>query len=183
LQRLDWLGDLGEGHEAEPPRWLAAGPWRTATVPELARLGLLRYRLAGTSAAELLRDGDVLIPAAMAAGTGITVVGGDRDGDPAGPGVHLIRPDPAHLNAWFLAGFLLSPGTPPRPAGSRVDVRQLAAPLLPLADQERYARVFRDVRSLETLTARLNDRAGSLAGSLTAGLAAGDFRPDNPPPR
>ena len=68
LQRLDWLGDLGEGHEAERPRWLAAGPWRTATVPELARLGLLRYRPAGTSAAELLRDGDVLIPAAATAG-------------------------------------------------------------------------------------------------------------------
>jgi hypothetical protein len=62
-------------------------------------------------------------------------------------------------------------------------VRQLAVPLLPLADQERYARVFRDARSLETLTARLNDQAGSLAGSLTAGLTAGDFRPDNSPPR
>jgi hypothetical protein len=174
-QRLDWLGDLGEGHEAERPRWLAAGPWRTATVPELARLGLLRYRPAGTSAAELLRDGDVLIPAAATAGA--AVVDGDRDGDPAGPGVHVIRPDPAHLNSWFLAGFLLSPGTPPRPAGSRVEVRQLEAPLLPLADQERYARVFRDMRSLEAVTSRLSDQAGSLAGSLTAGLTGGDFRP------
>ena len=177
LQRLDWLGGLGEGHEAERPRWLAAGPWRTATVPELARLGLLRYRSAGTATTELLRAGDVLIPAAVTAGTGATVVGEDRDGDPAGPGVHVIRPDPAHLNAWFLAGFLLIPGTPPRATGNRVDVRQLEAPLLPLADQERYAQVFRDVRSLETVTSRINDRAGSLAGSLTAGLTSGDFRP------
>ena len=104
-------------------------------------------------------------------------MGADRDGDPAGPGVHVIRPDPAHLNSWFLAGFLLSPGTPPRPAGSRVEVRQLEAPLLPLADQERYARVFRDMRSLEAVTSRLKDQAGSLAGSLTAGLTGGDFRP------
>ena len=177
VQRLDWLGDLGEGHEAERPRWLAAGPWQTATVPELARLGQLRYRLAGTSAAELLRDGDVLIPALVTESTKVTIVGADRDGDPAGPGVHVIRPDPAHLNAWFLAGFLLPPGTPPRPTGSRVDVRQLAAPLLPLADQERYARVFRDMRSLETITARLNDQAGSLAGRLAAGLTGGEFRP------
>ena len=105
-------------------------------------------------------------------------MGEDRDGDPAGPGVHVIRPDPAHLNSWFLAGFLLSPGTPRRATGNRVDVRQLAAPLLPLADQERYARAFRDVRSLETITAHLKDRAGSLAGSLTAGLTGGDFRPE-----
>jgi len=177
LQRLDWLGDLGEGHEAEWPRWLAAGPWRTATVPELARLGLLRYRRAGTATTELLRVGDVLIPAAVTAGSGATVVDKERDGDPAGPSVHVIRPDPAHLNAWFLAGFLLIPGTPPRATGNRVDVRHLEAPLLPLADQERYALVFRDVRSLETVTGHLKDRAGSLAGSLTAGLTSGEFRP------
>ena len=177
LQRLDWLGDLGEGRGAEPHPWLAADSWRTATVPELARLGLLRYRPARWSAAEVLRAGDVLIPAAATAATGATVAGDDRDGDPAGPGVHLIRPDPAHLNSWFLAGFLLSPGAVARAAGNRVDVRQLEAPLLPLADQEQYARVFRDVRSLERVAGHLKDRAGALAGNLAAGLAGGDFRP------
>jgi precorrin-6B methylase 2 len=176
LRRLDWLGDLAAGPDAEPSQpWLPAGPWRTATVPELARLGQLRYRPAGTSAAELLRAGDVLVPAAVTAGTVATVAGEDRDGDPAGPGVHLIRPDPAHLNSWFLAGFL-SPGTR-QGTGNRVDVRSLEAPLLPLADQERYARVFRDARSLEVITGRLEDRARSLAGDLAAGLAGGDFRP------
>ncbi len=177
LQRLDWLGDPGEGHEAGWPAWQPGGPWRTATVPELARLGQLRYRRAGTSATELLRAGDVLIPAAVTAGMKATVAGADRDGDPAGPGVHVIRPDPAHLNAWFLAGFLLSPGAIARATGSPVDVRQLAAPLLPLADQERYAQVFRDVRSLEAITARLSEREGSLADYLSAGLVSGDFRP------
>jgi hypothetical protein len=177
LQRLDWLGDPGDRHEADPQPWLPAGPWRTATVPELARLGLLRYRPAGTSATELLRAGDVLVPATGTEGTRATVVGEDRDGDPAGPGVHVIRPSAAHLDSWFLAGFLLSPGTLARATGNRVDVRQLEAPLLPLADQERYARVFRDARSLETITAHLKDGAGSLAGNLTAGLAGGDFRP------
>jgi len=110
LQRLDWLGDAGEGREVEPSLWLAGGPWRTATVPELARLGLLRYRRAGTAHAEFLRAGDVLIPGTVTKGTEATVVDGDRDGDSAGPGLHVIRPNPAHLNSWFLAGFLLSPG-------------------------------------------------------------------------
>lgn len=177
LQRLDWLGDAGDGRQVEPQLGLPADPWPTATVPELARLGLLRYRRAGTGTAGLLRVGDVLVPATVTEGTGATVVGGDRAGDPAGPGVHVIRPNPAHLNSWFLAGFLLSPGSPRRATGNRVDVRQLEAPLLPLADQERYAQVFRNVRCLESITGHLKDRAGFMASNLIAGLTSGDFRP------
>ena len=48
---------------------------------------------------------------------------------------------------------------------------------MPLPDQERYARVFRDMRGLEAVTSRINDRAGSLAGRLTDGLTSGEFRP------
>ena len=180
LQRMDWLGDPRSARGADPQPGLPAGPWRMATVPELARLGLLRYRRAGTGSADLLRAGDVLVPAAGTDGAGATVVGADDDGDPAGPGVHVIRPHPAHLNAWYLAGFLLPPGTPRRATGNRVDVRQLAVPLLPLADQERYASMFRGARSLAAITARLKDRGESLAGNLTTGLISGDFRPGPP---
>jgi hypothetical protein len=177
LQRLEWLGDAGEGRDVEPQLGLPADPWRTATVPELARLGLLRYRRARSGHAELLRAGDVLVPATVTKGTAATVVGGDRDGDPAEPSVHVIRPNPAHLNSWFLAGFLLPPGNLRRATGNRVDVRQLEAPLLPLADQERYAWAFRGMRSLESITGDLKDRAVFMASNLTAGLASGDFRP------
>ena len=178
LQRLDWLGDAGDGRKVEPQLGLPAGPWRTAAVPELARLGLLRYRRAGTGHAELLRAGDVLVPATVTARAEATVVGEDRAGDPAGPGVHVLRPSPAHLNSWFLAGFLLFPGSLRRAAGNRVDVRQLEAPLLPLADQERYAWAFRNMRSLESITGHLKDSAAFMAGNLTAGLVSGDFRPE-----
>jgi hypothetical protein len=177
LQHLDWLGDAGDEREAEPQLALPAAPWRTATVPQLARLGLLRYRPARSGHAELLRAGDVLVPAAVTKGTEATVVGEDRDGDPAEPGVHVIRPSPADLNSWFLAGFLLSPGNLRRATGNRVDVRQLEAPLLPLADQERYAWAFRSMRFLESITGSLKNRAAFLASNLTAGLASGDFRP------
>jgi hypothetical protein len=91
--------------------------------------------------------------------------------------VHVIRPNPAHLNSWFLAGFLLSPDTLRQATRNRVDVRQLEVPLLPLADQERYARAFRDMRCLESVTGHLKGRAGSLTSNLTAGLTSGDFRP------
>jgi hypothetical protein len=177
LARLDWLGEAGDGREVEPHLGLPAAPWRTAAVAELARLGLLRYRRAGTGHAELLRAGDVLIPATVTKATEATVAGEDRAGDPAGPAVHVIRPDPARLNSWFLAGFLLSPGNLRGAAGSRVDVRQLEVPLLPLADQQRYASAFRDMRSLESVAGHLKDRAAGLAGNLAAGLARGDFRP------
>lgn len=180
LRRLDWLGEAGEagdGHEAEPRPALPAGPWRTAAVPELARLGLLRYRRGGTAQAQPLRAGDVLVPAVVTEGAEATVVGEDRAGDPAGPGVHVIRPDHARLSSWFLAGFLLSPASLRTAAGNRVDVRRLAVPLLPLAEQERYARAFRDARSLVAVTGRLKDSAAFMAGQLTAGLAGGDVRP------
>jgi hypothetical protein len=177
LKHMDWLGNEEGWPDVETQLGLAAGSWRTATVPELARLGLLRYRGAGTGTAELLRAGDVLVPATATEGTEVTVVSGDRDGDPAGPGVHVIRPNPAHLSSWFLAGFLVSPGTRLRATGNRVDVRQLRAPLLPLEDQERYARAFRDMRSLASITGHLKDRAALLTGNLTTGLTSGDFRP------
>jgi hypothetical protein len=177
MQRLDWLGDAN-GLAVWPHLGLPADPWQTATVPELARLGLLRYRRAGTGHAELLRAGDVLIPAAVTADTEATVVGEDRDGDPADPSVHLIRPRPAQLSAWFLAGFLLSPASREQATGDRLDVRQLAAPLLPFADQERYAAAFRAMRSLTSVSRGLTDGAASLADNLTAGLANGDFTPD-----
>lgn len=134
-------------------------------------------RRARSGHAELLRAGDVLVPATVTNGTGATVVGEDRDGDPAGQGMHVIRPNPAHLNSWFLAGFLLSPGNLRRATGNRVDVRQLEAPLPPLADQERYAWAFRNMRSLESITGNLKDRAAFMASNLTSGLASGDFRP------
>jgi hypothetical protein len=178
LQRLDWLGDAQDALAVAPQLEPPGDPWRMATVPELARLGLLRYRRAGTATVEPLRAGDVLIPATVTVGTQATIVRADRDGDPAGPGVHVVRPDPAHLSSWFLAGFLLSPRAVRRAAGNRVDVRQLAAPLLPLADQERYAQVFRDLRRIESAAGHLKSGAESLSGSLVAGLTSGDFRPD-----
>ena len=125
LQRLDWLGDPGEGRAVEPQLGLPAEPWRTATVPELARLGLLRYRLAGTSAAELLRADDILVPAAVTAGTGATVVGVDRDGDPAGAGGPVIRPRPGAPQLVVPRRVRCRPGHPA--AGNREPGRRASA--------------------------------------------------------
>ena len=192
LRHFDWLDapDVREPEGRRPPAvWppkaaQPADPWRTATVPELARLGLLRYRRAESAAAELLRPGDVLVPATVVAtlteNAMATVVDKEREGDPAGLSAHLIRPDPARLNPWFLAGFLAASaarqqataGTP----APRIDVRQLAVPLLPLEDQERYAAAFRRLRYLKSATASFTDKMADLTSHLTAGLTVGEIR-------
>ena len=50
--------------------------------------------------------------------------------------MHLIRPNPAQLDPWFLVGFL----------AASADIGQLEVPLLPLGEQQRYAAAFRRLR-------------------------------------
>jgi hypothetical protein len=188
LTHFDWL-DAPDARKAEagrppavwPPKAAQpADPWRTATVQELARLGMLRYRRAGSAHAELLRTGDVLVPATLTENAMATVVGEEQEGDPASPRTHLIRPNPAHLNPWFLAGFLAASATRQQATTGtsvpRVDVRQLEVPLLPLEDQERYAMAFRRLRYLQSAAASLTNKMATLTSHLTTGLTVGEIR-------
>ncbi|MCO6716994.1 SAM-dependent methyltransferase, partial [Streptomyces sp. CHB19.2] len=65
-----------------------------------------------------------------------------------------LRPDPAALDAWFLAGFLRGTANT-RQAGSyastatRLDVRRLQLPRLPLDEQRRYGARFRALDGFE----------------------------------
>jgi predicted DNA-binding transcriptional regulator AlpA/protein-L-isoaspartate O-methyltransferase len=188
LRHFDWLDapDVRTPAASRPPAvWppkaaQPADPWRTATVPELARLGLLRYRRADSAHAELLRPGDVLVPATLTENAMATVVDKKQEGDPAGPGAHLIRPDPARLDPWFLAGFLTASATRQQAttgtSAPRIDVRQLEVPLLPLEDQERYAAAFRRLRYLKSAAASITDKMANLTSHLTTGLTVGEIR-------
>ena len=188
LRHFDWLDapDVRTPEGGRPPAvWppkaaRPAGPWRTATVPELARLGLLRYRRAGSAPAELLRAGDVLVPAALTENATATVVDEEQAGDPAGTNGHLLRPDPARLDPWFLAGFLTASAARQRAAAGtsapRIDPAQLEVPLLPLEDQERYATAFRRLRYLQTAAASFTGKMTNLTSNLTAGLTVGEIR-------
>ena len=187
LKHFEWLDapDARKPEARQPPTvWppkaaQPVDPWPTATVPELARLGMLRYRPAGSAHAELLRAGDVLVPATLTENAMATVVEKEQEGDPAGPRAHLIRPNPARLDPWFLAGFLAAAATRQQATGtsaSRIDVRQLEVPLLPLEDQERYAVAFRRLRYLETAAASLTNKIANLTSNLTTGLTLGEIR-------
>ncbi|MGC5413112.1 N-6 DNA methylase, partial [Streptomyces sp. DT225] len=57
--------------------------------------------------APLVATGDVLVRAVAGGNGAMARVADERDaGALLGPQVHLFRPDPARLDAWFLAGFL-----------------------------------------------------------------------------
>jgi hypothetical protein len=129
----------------------------------------------------LLRAGDVVVPV-LGRGTTTRVIDTATAGAALGRNVHLLRPDPAVLDPWFLAGFLRSSANS-RQASSftssatRLDVRRLQVPRLPLADQRRYGGRFRALTAFEEasrLAAGLGER---LVQGLYDGLTDGSVGP------
>ncbi|WP_030543169.1 N-6 DNA methylase [Streptomyces albus] len=119
--------------------------------------------------------------------TDVVVIGSSRvfnawvdDGGPTvlGPQIHALRADPAVIDPWFLAGCLRAPANA-RQAGthasatSRIDVRRLQIPRLPLAEQRRYGEIFRRLASFEGLLREARGLGTELTRSLSDGLAAG----------
>ncbi|UUN27312.1 N-6 DNA methylase [Streptomyces sp. FIT100] len=125
----------------------------------------------------LLRAGDVVVPV-LGGGSAARVVDEATAGAALGRNLQLLRPDPAALDPWFLAGFLRGTANN-RQASSyastatRLDVRRLQLPRLPLADQRRYGERFRALASFEDAL-RLTGRLGQqLAQGLYDGLTDG----------
>ncbi|MFF7369382.1 N-6 DNA methylase [Streptomyces tricolor] len=135
-------------------------------------------------AAQPVAAGDVLVRAVAGSGneSAMTRVADDRDaGALLGQHVHLLRPDPARLDPWFLAGFLgaddniasASTGT----TLVHVTPGRLRVPLLPLEEQRRYGEAFRRVYELRAAVRRTADLAADTAATLTTGLTAGVLLP------
>ncbi|MEU1279670.1 N-6 DNA methylase [Streptomyces sp. NPDC005805] len=127
----------------------------------------------GEEEAVLVAAGDVIVPV-LGAGTVVRVADETLAGAALGRNLQLLRPDPAALDPWFLAGFLRG-STNQRQASSyastatRLDVRRLQLPRLPLADQRRYGERFRALGEFEDAL-RL---AGRLGEQLVQGLCDG----------
>ncbi|MEV4426478.1 N-6 DNA methylase [Streptomyces sp. R-07] len=129
----------------------------------------------------LLEAGDVVVPV-LGGGAAVRVVDASAEGAALGRNLQLLRPDPAALDPWFLAGFLRATANT-RQASSyastatRLDVRRLQLPRLPLADQRRFGERFRALAEFEEslrLAARLGDQ---LVQGLYDGLADGTVAP------
>ncbi|MCD9900895.1 N-6 DNA methylase [Streptomyces sp. MT29] len=126
--------------------------------------------------------GDVVVRAVAGGGGAMARVADEADeGALLGPQVHLFRPDPSRLDAWFLAGFLgAEENIAAASTGStivHVSPGRLRVPLLPLEEQRRYGEAFRRVNELRAAARHAAELAEETAGLLAGGLTGGGLVP------
>jgi hypothetical protein len=128
----------------------------------------------------------VILPEMLHEGAGTArVADADDGGHRLGRHLYLLRPDPARLDPWFLAGFLAaednlnaaSSGT----SVVRIDPRRLRIPLLPLTEQRRYGEAFRHLHALRVAADAANRLADEATRTLAAGLTSGALLPPEGP--
>jgi N-6 DNA Methylase len=195
-----------------PPPAESAHParWPLTTVGELARGGAVMLRtggnggdtrvpvltdndvLAGTAPsgtlpesdeeAVLTESGDIVVPV-VGGGSVARVIDGTTAGAALGRNLVLLRPDPAALDPWFLAGFLRGTANN-RQASSyastatRLDVRRLQLPRLPLDEQRRYGARFRALDEFERALRQAGRLGEQLVRGMYDGLTGGTVTPD-----
>ncbi|OIJ63037.1 N-6 DNA methylase [Streptomyces mangrovisoli] len=196
-ETLRLTGDL----TPPPPESAPPARWPQTTIGELARGGALVLRtggsggaargavltdhdvLAGTAPSGTLPEsdeeavfteaGDIVVPV-LGGGSVARVIDDATAGAALGRNLVLLRPDPAALDPWFLAGFLRGTANN-RQASSyastatRLDVRRLQLPRLPLGEQRRYGARFRALDEFE----RALRHAGRLGEQLVRGMYDG----------
>jgi predicted RNA methylase len=167
-----------------------------AAVPAgLADRPVLRARdlIGGTRASGDTRDvhladpvvveaGDVLVTQFVGPqGVATRVAGEDDAGSLLGNGVFLLRPDPARLDPWFLAGFVSAPDNVSQ-ATTGSSTQQLVAsrlrvPLLPIGEQTAYGHAFRQVDALRRTARNAANCADETADLIAATLSSGALLP------
>jgi hypothetical protein len=136
-------------------------------------------------AVQTIAVGDVLVRAVIGAGGragAMTRVADEADaGALLGAHLHLLRPDPARVDPWFLAGFIgAADNIAAASSGSTmvsVNPGRLRVPLMPLAEQRRYGAAFRRAFELRALARRTAALAEEAAGAVTTGLTVGALLP------
>ncbi|MCW7943290.1 restriction endonuclease subunit M [Streptomyces hygroscopicus] len=206
--RLDDTLRLTADLTPPPADTAARARWPLTTVGELARGGALVMRtggngphtrvltdhdvLAGTAPSGtlpesgeepvLVEEGDVVVPV-LGGGAVARVIDRGTAGAALGRNVSLLRPDPAELDPWFLAGFLRGTANN-RQASSyastatRLDVRRLQLPRLPLDQQHRYGERFRALAAFEDALRQAGRIGEQLVRGLHDGLTDGTVAPD-----
>ncbi|MGA3565425.1 N-6 DNA methylase [Melissospora conviva] len=178
-------GSLGQ-HTPEPSDEIAGEPVLTARDVATRRTasGVADDTYSGEEVR--IETGDVILSEMLSPNhSGVARVATESDaGKLLGRMLFLLRPDPARLDPWFLAGFLsadenvnaASVGT----SIVRIDARRLRIPLLPLAEQQRYGRAFRELYALRSAADVAQRLAEETATALAAGLTSGALLPSEP---
>ncbi|MFF4270818.1 N-6 DNA methylase [Streptomyces sp. NPDC001536] len=132
--------------------------------------------------AVLVEPGDVVVPV-LGGGSVARVIDDASGGAALGRSLVLLRPDPTALDPWFLAGFLRGTANN-RQASSyastatRLDVRRLQLPRLPLDEQRRYGARFRALDEFERALRRAGRLGDQLVRGMYDGLTDGTVAPD-----
>ncbi|MEO3777964.1 N-6 DNA methylase [Micromonospora sp. B11E3] len=166
------------------PRPAEGSAPRTLTARDVvARRAASGAAVEGPTGEEItICEGDVILAEMLHEGVGTVRVADARDaGHRLGRHLHLLRPDPARLDPWFLAGFLAAEDNLTAASSGttvvRVDPRRLRVPLLPLADQRRYGRAFRQLHAMRVAADIALRLADETAHTLAAGLTGGALLP------
>ncbi|MFH9944438.1 N-6 DNA methylase [Streptomyces murinus] len=132
--------------------------------------------------AVLTEPGDVVVPV-LGGGSVARVIEEATAGAALGRNLVLLRPDPTALDPWFLAGFLRGTANN-RQASSyastatRLDVRRLQLPRLPLAQQRRYGARFHALDEFERALRHASRLGDHLVRGMYDGLTDGTVAPD-----
>ncbi|MFJ9559718.1 N-6 DNA methylase [Streptomyces fuscichromogenes] len=132
--------------------------------------------------AVLTEPGDVVVPV-LGGGSVARVVDDATAGAALGRNLVLLRPDRSAIDPWFLAGFLRGTANN-RQASSyastatRLDVRRLQLPRLPLAEQRRYGARFHALDEFERALRHANRLGEHLVRGMYDGLTDGTVTPD-----
>ncbi|MER7920636.1 MULTISPECIES: N-6 DNA methylase [unclassified Streptomyces] len=131
--------------------------------------------------AVLTEPGDVVVPV-LGGGSVARVIEEATAGAVLGRSLVLLRPDPTALDPWFLAGFLRGTANN-RQASSyastatRLDVRRLQLPRLPLAEQRRYGARFQALDEFERALRHASRLGDQLVRGMYDGLTDGTVAP------
>ncbi|MFG2783394.1 N-6 DNA methylase [Streptomyces prunicolor] len=132
--------------------------------------------------AVLTEPGDVVVPV-VGGGSMARVIDDTTAGAVLGRSLVLLRPEPGALDPWFLAGFLRGTANN-RQASSyastatRLDVRRLQLPRLPLDEQRRYGARFRALEDFERALRQAGRLGEQLVRGMYDGLTDGTVAPD-----
>ncbi|MFK0156880.1 N-6 DNA methylase [Streptomyces sp. NPDC090493] len=131
--------------------------------------------------AVLTEPGDVVVPV-LGGGSVARVIDDATAGAALGRNLVLLRPDRTALDPWFLAGFLRGTANN-RQASSyastatRLDVRRLQLPRLPLEEQRRYGARFRALDEFERALRHASRLGEHLVRGMYDGLTDGTVAP------
>ncbi|RAO17581.1 N-6 DNA methylase [Micromonospora noduli] len=124
-----------------------------------------------------LMAGDVVVPVAARQLISRVIT---SDGVLLGAHLYLLRPNPAALDPWFMAGQLRNSANDKQTtslSGSRVDVRRAQIRRLPLDEQRAHGEAFQRLIAFESAVAEVGSLSAELVRLTADGLAAGALHP------